>query len=149
MVFNAHLSGDGHSISNLSTTADTHLGNDDTALTDIHIVADVDQTIYFRTSPDSGHPPLCPVNRHIRSNLDFVFNNDPAGVSDPFVTRLSLIIAEPAPANCTPGTDHNITTDIGAIENRRKRVDDRSGADADPVANIDQRIDCCVRGDAA
>src|SRR5258706_12030560 len=112
MAGQTHLPAQNDVVAQLRAPGDPRLRYDQTMLSDDHIVRYLDQVVDLGAFPDDGWPQRPAINRHVRSDLNVVANDDVANLRHFAMDAPVQHIAESVRADHRAGMDTHTIFDL-------------------------------------
>ena len=166
VIDQAGLPSDHDPLTDRRTTRDAHLGDDDPVFSHGHVMGDLDQVVDFCALPDECGSERGPVDSHVGSDFDVIFNDDDASLWNFMMTAFVLNVSESVTSNHGSGVDNDPGAYPASVLNTHVRMkygiltdgdafsQKDTGVEGDPIpesrmmANGDKRSDGRVAAQA-
>jgi hypothetical protein len=129
MIGNPDVSCQDYIIADAGAPSDSDTCHDQAALTDMDVVADVDQVVQFGAPADYGVVDAAAINGGVRSNLDLVSDDASADVRNSCMALPIREVPESIPAYDGTSLEDHVLADLHA------RIADHPGVDDGALSN--------------
>lgn len=159
VIDQAGLPSDHDPLADCRTARDAHLGYDDPVFSHGHVMSDLDQVVDFCALPDVGGSERGPVDRHIGSDFDVIFNDDDASLWNFMMTAFVLNVSESVTSDHGSGVDNDPGAYPASVLNTHVRMkygiitdgdafsQKDTGVEGDPIPQSRMIADCDKRSD--